>query len=358
MADRTQEPPGTTEAPARRQRLGLSRFDAMPEGVPLRAVEGPMLHRFRISPERIETLGWPPNESENAEGWEWVHLDRAAPSSEAYLRDTLELSEQVVEGLLDTETRPRLTRTREGLLLILRGINFNVGASPADMVALRLWITPQRVVTLRRSPILAVHALREAYRAGERPRTVGTFLVDLIEHLTDRVDDVVSDLMEEIDALEERVVEHDENEQTPRRLAEVRRRLVRLRRYLAPQRDALAALQRSAGKLMDDTDMLDLSESIEQCQRYVEEIESARERAIIVQEELSTRADERIGRHSYMLSVAAGIFLPITFLTGLLGINVGGIPGEGDPHAFWIVVALCAGIAVGTLGVFLGRRWL
>ena len=357
MIDRLDEATKAPPPSRHRQRLGLSRFDRMPDGVPLRASSGPMLHRFRIAGGGITPLGWPPEPAGNAEGWEWVHLDRQSSEAETYLRDTLALPEQVVEGLLDTETRPRLTRTREGLLLILRGINFNAGASPADMVALRLWITPERVVTLRRSPILAVHALREAYRGGEGPRTVGTFLVDLIEHLTDRMDEVVSDLMEEIDALEERVVEHEENDDTPRRLAEVRRRLVRLRRYLAPQRDALAALQRSAGKLMDDSDMLDLSESAEQCQRYVEEIESARERAIILQEELSTRADERVSRHSYMLSVAAGIFLPITFLTGLLGINVGGIPGGGDPNAFWVVVALCVGIAVGTLGVFFGRRW-
>ena len=345
--------------PNRRARTGLGRFDRMPPDVPHRARTGPMIHGFSFSAEgSVRPLAWPPGDEDAA--WRWVHLDRTHPDTEPWLRDALGLSEQIVEGLLDEGTRPRLTRGEGGLLLILRGINFNEGQAPEDMVALRLWITPALVVSLRRSPILAVHGLREVYSGGEGPTSPGTFLADLIERLTDSANGVVDDVMAEMDVLEETVVAErdDEEEGTARRISGVRRRLVRLRRYLAPQRDALAAFARGGSDLLDETARLDLIESVEQTQRYVEEIEAARERAVILSDELASRADERVSRHSYMLSVAAGVFLPITFLTGLLGINVGGMPGEGDPDAFWIVVALCAGMALGTLAVFLSRRWL
>ena len=329
----------------------------MPDGVPLHAVDGPMLVGFRISSEGAARLSWPPPRNDGA-GWDWVHLDRTHADTEPYLRDTLRLSDQVVEGLLDTETRPRLTRTAEGLLLIARGINFNAGYPPENMVALRVWVMPRLVITLRRLPVLSVHALREAYDRGEGSHTIGTFLVDLIEHLVDQVDGVVSDTMEEIDALEEEVLERGGGSDVAKRLPGLRRRLVRLRRYLAPQRDALNALGRTASDLLSETDRLDLGESAEQCQRYVEEMESARERAIILQDELNHQADARVSRHSYILSLAAGVFLPVTFLTGLLGINVGGIPGANHPYGFWIVVALCVGIAAAALGFLFGRRWL
>jgi zinc transporter len=57
----------------------------------------------------------------------------------------------------------------------------------------------------------------------------------------------------------------------------------------------------------------------------------------VTQEELAARLSEQMNRNTYMLSVVAGVFLPLGLLTGLLGINVGGIPGTENPNAFVIV---------------------
>ena len=352
----TEHAPRTPPLRATAGTTGLSRFDALPTD---RGVErdGPMIHGFRIGADGVEPLRWPPDLDGRGDGWLWLHLDRTAPEAERFLRDALVLPEQVVEGLLDTDTRPRLTRGPGGLLLILRGVNHNPGVAPDQMVALRLWIASGLVVSLRRSPLLAVHEMRADYERGQGPRDIGTFLADLVEHLTDRAADVVTDLMREMDRLEDVVIGTDERVDVRERLGELRRRVARLSRYLGPQRDALRTLLR-APDLFDEAARLDLTESVEQTQRSVEELETARERAAILSDELRTRADERVARHSYMLSLAAGVFLPITFLTGLLGINVGGIPGAENPNAFWLVVALCAGIAAVLFGLFLARRWL
>lgn len=336
--------------------VGLARFDHLPPHVPNGALTGGMVHGLAIAGDGVEELAWPPALLEHDERWRWLHFDRTSPQTETFLRERLALPEQVVEGLLDTDTRPRLTRAPGGLLMILRGVNHNAGEAPDQMVALRLWIAPGLVVSLRRSPLLSVHEMHEAYLHGDGPRTIDGFLADLIEHISDRVADVVADLVREMDALEDVVIAAEEDASTRERLGNLRRRVARLTRYLAPQRDALRALAR-VPDLFTDATALDLSESVEQTQQVVEELEAARERAIILSDELRNRADARVARHSYILSVAAGVFLPITFLTGLLGINVGGIPGADEPNAFWIVVGLCALIATALWGVFLTRRW-
>ena len=342
---------------AKSANVGLAHFDHLPTNVPKDAQAGGMIHGLRIGDGETEALSWPPPVEHREANWLWLHLDRTAPETEAFLREGLALPEQVVEGLLDVDTRPRLTRAPGGLLMILRGVNHNPGEAPDQMVALRLWIAPSLVVTLRRSPLLSVHELREAYARGGGPRTVDAFLADLIEHISDRVADVVADLVREMDQLEDIVIAAQEDASTRERLGNLRRRVARLARYLAPQRDALRALLR-VPDLFADATALDLTESVEQTQQVVEELEAARERAIILSDELRNRADARVARHSYMLSVAAGVFLPITFLTGLLGINVGGIPGADEPNAFWMVVGLCIVIAIALWGIFLTRRWL
>ena len=62
-----------------------------------------------------------------------------------------------------------------------------------------------------------------------------------------------------------------------------------------------------------------------------------RERAAIIQDERRTRISERTERGIYVLSVIATIILPLTFVTGLFGMNVGGVPGEEVEWAFYIV---------------------
>jgi zinc transporter len=78
----------------------------------------------------------------------------------------------------------------------------------------------------------------------------------------------------------------------------------------------------------------------------------------VLQDELRARALARSEAVSYKLTMVAGIFLPLTFLTGLLGINVGGMPGVDDWRAFWIVVVLCVVLLVALLYLFRRWKWL
>jgi len=78
----------------------------------------------------------------------------------------------------------------------------------------------------------------------------------------------------------------------------------------------------------------------------------------VLMDELRTRALSSNERATYMLTIVAGIFLPLGFLTGLLGINVGGIPGVNDGHAFWWVAGICLAIIAVLMAIFKRLKWL
>ena len=77
-----------------------------------------------------------------------------------------------------------------------------------------------------------------------------------------------------------------------------------------------------------------------------------REKAAVIQDSMTTLLAERMNRTMLVLSIVAAIFLPLGLLTGLLGINVGGIPGTESPYAFWIVVLLLIVIGAGQIWLF------
>ena len=101
-----------------------------------------------------------------------------------------------------------------------------------------------------------------------------------------------------------------------------------------------------------------LRELSERTDRFIEALASTRDRAAITQGELDNRLSGEMNKAMYVLSIVAAIFLPLSFFTGLLGINVGGIPGAENKWAFLFVTFLLIMIALLLLGLFRRIRWL
>ncbi|MGH0028419.1 MAG: zinc transporter ZntB [Myxococcota bacterium] len=306
---------------------------------------------------RGREIGWDELDGTPQAGFRWIHLERGGEDVRRWVTERSGLSELEAEALLAEETRPRANAVGEGLLLILRGVNLNPGADPEDMVAVRLWVDARRVVTVRRRRLLALQDLRDRVAAGRGPRNVGEFVADLGDHLVERMAGILGDLDERLDQIEER----DTSDVTPELrgdLVDLRRQAIVLRRYLSPQRDALARLTTERLAWLGDAERQKLREVHDRTTRYVEDLEAARERAAVTQEAIASRLAEQLNQRMYALSIVAGIFLPLSFLTGLLGINVGGMPGVDSGGAF---VAVCGALALLTVGeVLLFRRlgWL
>lgn len=284
----------------------------------------------------------------------WIHLDASDPAASDWLYGSSGLSELECDALLAVETRPRAMDMPDGLLVVLRGVNLNPTADPEDMVALRIWVEPYRVITMRRRPVRACQDLRGEFEAGRGPSDCGEVLVALADRLAQRVQPVVTDIEDEVDSLEGQLLKTASGD-LRRTLAELRRQTVVLRRHLGPQREALAQLQSRGGAVLSSGARMHLREVADAFTRYVEDLDSIRDRAAVIHEELSGRLSENMNRTMYVLTLVASIFLPLGFVTGLLGINVGGMPGADSPLAFAIVTAGLVLLATIQAIVF---RWL
>jgi zinc transporter len=272
------------------------------------------------------------------DGCVWVHLDRNDPQSQDWLRQDAGLDPLVCEALLAEETRPRSTPVGNGVITILRGVNLNPGAEPDDMVSIRIWSDEHRIVSLRHRPVQAVKDLVALVEEGKGPKGSGDLLASLASRLSDRMAPVLANLDEVIDGLEEQVVE-TQSYQLRTQLGAMRRQAITLRRYIGPQREAVSGLQSESLAWLGDHDRARLREVGDRITRNIEDLDALRERAAVVQEELASRLAEQMNNNMYLLSIVAAIFLPLGLLTGLLGINVGGIPGTESQWAFAIVCA-------------------
>ena len=282
-----------------------------------------------------------------APGFGWLHLYRHDADTPKLLADA-GLDHFMITALTADETRPRCTVHGKGVLLNLRGINLNPDAEPEDMVSVRLWLEHTRVIGVWGRPLFAVQDLADAVARGEAPRSPGDFVAKLALRLTDRAEPFVAILNEEIDTLEEAVIDPAAHVSRSS-LGGLRRKAIVLRRYFVPQRDALTTLEIEDLGWLDAHDRARLREAAERVQRFGEELDAIRDRAQIVHDQIMDNRAEAMNQRMLLLSIVSAIFLPLGLLTGLLGINVGGMPGVDDPRAFW---AVCLGL-VGLGGALL-----
>lgn len=305
-----------------------------------------------------DQLDWPAVQRwRPGDGLLWVHLQRDAAETRQWLERHSGLDRLVVDALLAEETRPRCEPMAGGVLLLLRGVNLNPGSDPEDMVSIRLWVERERIISVRLRQLLSVTDLREQLHRDQGPRDSGEFLVQLAERLFARMGGVITDIDDQVDAIQAQILEA-ESHQLRTELAHLRRQIIALRRYLAPQRDSMARLASLRTEWLDEHRGMEIREQADRVTRYVEDLDAARERAAVTQEELTNRLAEQMNSRMYVLSVAAGIFLPLGFLTGLLGVNVGGIPLADSPWGFFEVSAILIVIAALQLLFFRWRRWL
>ena len=287
----------------------------------------------------------------------WVHLDATHALSRTWLSEEVSyLDSIIIDALLAEETRPRIVEFEQGVLLILRGVNLNENATPEDMISVRVWIDQHRIITIERRPLKAVQDIRERLKAGKGPKNSGDFLTMLSARLFERMEPVFSELDERLDDVEERVMDEPDTKDRPT-ITSIRKQAIVFRRYIAPQRDVMAFLRTSEQPWLDQMHKRRLQESLDRIVRYLEDLDAIRERAQIVKDELSNALADKMNKNMYVLSVIAAIFLPLGFLTGMLGINIGGIPGADNPWAFYIFTGILVGLVGLQTLVFKKLKW-
>lgn len=286
----------------------------------------------------------------------WLHFDYTHPDAERWLLEQSGLDSVIANALLEEETRPRTTSINDGLLMSLRGINHYQDARSDDMISIRVWIDPRIIVTTRREMSASAGELDKLLDKGIGPKNSAEFLIKLVDLTVDGMSETIAGFEDTIADYEDAVLV-DDTENLHNDIANLRRQVIKMHRYLAPERDALARLTLEKISWLSDYDRLQIHEISDTLIRYIENLDAVRERAVLVQEELHSKTSEQLNSRMYVLSVIAAVFLPLGFVTGLLGINVGGIPGANDSHAFTDVIVILCVVAVLLLFLFRWKKW-
>lgn len=288
-------------------------------------------------------------------GLTWIHLTTNDERAKAWLGGEAGLSPYVIEALTAAETRPRCDPVGDGAVINLRGLSSDELAASDLLASIRIYAHGGCVYSVTRKALNALQPVRAAVEAS-KILDPGDLIAALAQAITEELDPVVADLGDSLDDCEEQIAARHAFE-LRRMVNRVRSQAIGFRRFLNPQRAALEKLAAIPSDWLSDDDRLHLAAAADRAARMAEELESIRERAALTHETLTDLRSEQIDQRSLIIAVVAMVFLPLTFITGLLGMNVAGIPFAHEPWAFWGVFWFCVVIAVVIAAYFIRRHW-
>jgi zinc transporter len=288
-------------------------------------------------------------------GFLWEHIELADGEGDPLVRRE-DIPDVVRTALVASETRPRCEQMGGGAFINLRGPALNPDRIEDRLVSIRAWAKGNRVLSVSRRTLAARGTVVAAMRRGELTDP-GDLVSALCQEISSQLDPVIASLGDAVDDCESEMQSANIYD-LRRSITHNRSDAIAFRRFIAPNRDALVTLAALRMDWLSDEDRLHIREAADRFARMAEELEAIRERSALLHEQLTDQRAELIEQRSLLIAVVAFIFLPLTFISGLLGMNVEGIPFAHEPWAFWGVVGFCIFVGLVVLAWFRLRHWL
>ncbi len=290
-----------------------------------------------------------------AKGFALISGNSRSPEFKVWLKR--ELGDFNADLITVPSTRSRCTVFEDKALVVLRVAR--PGAEPEDIgrQLLSLWIEKGRVIIASELNIVELLGIAAWQQTHHAPLSPADLVARLALRAADRIEPLIERMGEMLDGIEEALIAN-RNQGSRVRLAQLRRTLINMRRLIWPQRDALTTLEIEDLSFFTARDRVRLREAAARTARLGDEMQTLSERAVLVHEQvLDTRA-EQMNRTMLLLAAATVVLMPLTVISGVLGMNVEGIPFHDSPYAFWVVTGLLAVLGLGIYLFMRKQKWM
>ena len=290
----------------------------------------------------------------------WVDLDQPTPDEARILSDLFHFHELAVEDALSEIHHPKVESYGDYLYVILHGIDFSAGDHCFKTRDVDFFVGPRFLVTVH--PGVSRSIGHVASLCTRNPRILGEGSAALMHRIVDTMVDnyrpEVDQLLERLDKLEKDVF-GSPDALLGRQILDFKRDVASLRRIVLPQRDVVGRLARREFPLISEALSYRFRDIYDSLVHLADEAIFFQDRITSLLEANLATVSNQLNGIMKMLTLISTIFLPLSVLTGLYGMNVElpRLPG-GETAQFWWVLTIMAAVSSSMILVFRGRRWL
>ncbi len=289
----------------------------------------------------------------------WVDISKPTEDDFRVLSEVFKFHPLSVEDARSALQFPKIEPYPGYLYLVLHGIDLKKGQTQLATRDIDFFLGRTYLVTVHDGGSSSISRLREVCDRHERILREGpvALLHRIVDSMVDNYRPALEELEDRIGKLEELAFTGEPH--MVRKVLKLKRDLSHLRRVLLPQRDAIGRLARREFGEISDEMAFRFRDVYDHVARYTEETILFQDRVTGILEVNLSTVSNRLNQVMKVLTVMSTIFLPLTVLTGMWGMNITlpRFPG-GDAAQFWWVVATMLGISIAMLAAFRRKGWL
>lgn len=278
-----------------------------------------------------------------------------APEFRVWLRN--ELGDFNADLMTVPSTRSRCTVFDDKAMLVMRVARPNAEPDDIGRQLMTLWLEKGRVIIASELHIPEFLGIAQWQLSKHAPMTPADLVARLALRAADRIEPLVERLGNGLDQIEEQLM-RDQSKDTRHRLSHLRRNFISFRRLIWPQRDVLTTLEIEDLSFFTRRDRMRLREAAGRTARLGDELQALSERAVLVHEQILDTRAEQMNRAMLILAAVTVVLMPLTVISGMLGMNLGGIPFADSPYAFTVVSVVLAALGIAIAIWMHGRKWL
>ena len=325
----------------------------------------PRIRRPRRSRATASDVGARPEprlQELNAHGLTWVHLERIDADTLTELADRFGWHELDLEDVLSKRQRPKIDEYEDYLFVVLHFPVYDTAIRRLNAGEVDLFLGQDYLVTLPNVELLPVSRLFTRSSTDEDLRDdlfskgSGYLLYHVLDDLFDYCFPMLDKIGHKLDRLEDDVFS-GESREAVRDLSDVKQEIISYRKIIKPERSTLRLLERHVNRFLPEELELYFDDLVDAAERIWDLLDNYKEVVEALEDTNESVISHRQNDVLRVLTVVTVILMPLTLITGVFGMNVH-FPGFETAAAFWTVVGLMLGLALGLTAFFRYKRWL
>lgn len=266
----------------------------------------------------------------------------------------------VLEDILNTGQRPSFDDYEEYLFVALKLLSFNNKTNEVESEHVSLIVGKNYVITFQEREGDLFEPIRERLRVGKgrirksKSDYLGYAILDIV---VDNYFLLLEGIGDQIQNLEE-VVGDDPDKEVLNEIHKLKRELIFLRKSIWPLRDVLNKLEKSDSKLINKQYKIFFRDVYDHSVQVIDTVESYRDMVSGLQDLFLSQISNKMNEVMKVLTIFAAIFIPLTFIAGIYGMNFENMPELSWPYGYLMVWGVFAVVGFGMLIIFKKKKWL
>ncbi|GGG28905.1 putative metal ion transporter YfjQ [Lysinibacillus alkalisoli] len=286
--------------------------------------------------------------------WFWVDFDQPTPEEEKLLEQYFHFHPLAIEDCLMRLQRPKMDSYDDYYFFVTHRINKET-LEPEEV---NIFVSEQFVVTFHKQHVPEIEIVR--HRLNHIPKkwdnTPYYITYQTIDKMVDSYFPLVYQIEDQLNHLEDEMTYHN-SVKTMQYVFDFRSDLLHLRRIVLPMRDLLYRVLSSYRLPLKKSERAYFADIHDHLVKLTEMVESNRELTADMRDSYMAMNSNRMNGIMMILTIVSTIFIPLTFIAGIYGMNFVNMPELSGKYSYFVVLGVMIFIAVAMLGIFKLKGW-